>query len=90
MSNSSGWWRRWTAILLPMTSLPLTALSGKVLEGKAIMTDDRDRGYRTAYEEARKAQSPVQAPLPQWDDLPPEMRDAIIHVYFAGRKDAQS
>ena len=44
------------------------------------MTDDKDRGYRTAYEEARKA------PLPPWDELPLPWREMIIYIWFEARK----
>ena len=47
---------------------------------------------QTAYEQARREQSPNGAvplrPLPPWEKLPPEIREAIIHIFYAGRLEA--
>ena len=56
---------------------------------QSTVTTWRLRGtIRTAYEEAR-AQALAEDPpevLPAWEQMPPAMRMAFIHVYGAGRK----
>jgi hypothetical protein len=45
----------------------------------------------TAYEQARRQQSRNGAvplrPLPPWEKLPLEMREAMIQIFYAGRLD---
>ena len=36
----------------------------------------------------RVSNPPNYGPLPKWETLPIQMREAIIHVYLAGRLDA--
>jgi hypothetical protein len=43
-----------------------------------------------AYAEAETEQPLQYDPLPKWETLPIELREAIIHVYLAGRLDALS
>jgi hypothetical protein len=43
---------------------------------------------RDAYENAGHKQPREYPKLPRWEDLPIEMREAFISVYFAGRKAA--
>jgi hypothetical protein len=47
---------------------------------------------RTVYEQARQEQSrngavPLRR-LPPWENLPPEIREAMIHIFYAGRIEA--
>jgi hypothetical protein len=51
---------------------------------------------QTAYKQARQEQLQEQSrngavplrPLPPWQKLPSELREAMIHVFYAGRMDA--
>jgi len=47
---------------------------------------------QTVYEQARQEQSRNGAvplrPLPPWEKLPPEIREAMIHIFYAGRLEA--
>jgi len=45
---------------------------------------------RDAWAQAADEQPSEYPPLPEWDALPIEMREAIISVFIAGRIDAQS
>ena len=45
---------------------------------------------RDAYEEAGREQPSEYPPLPAWEALSQELREAIIHVYYRGRFDAMS
>ena len=52
------------------------------------MNHDRDlKRVREAYADAARKQPAEYPPLPVWEALPSEMREALIHIYFAGRKD---
>jgi hypothetical protein len=42
---------------------------------------------RLAYEQARRKQPKHAQPLPDWDTLPIELREAFIYVYYLGRLD---
>jgi hypothetical protein len=44
---------------------------------------------KAAYEEAGRVQPPEYPPLPPWENLPMEMREALIHVFHAGRTSAK-
>jgi hypothetical protein len=48
------------------------------------MTDDKDRGYRTAYEGSKEGA------LPPWDEFPLPWREMIVHIWFEARKSAES
>jgi len=52
------------------------------------MSDERLNRIREAYAEAESEQPANYGPLPKWETLPIQMREAIIHVYLAGRLDA--
>jgi uncharacterized protein with HEPN domain len=52
------------------------------------MTDDPNKPIREAYADARRKQPAEYPSLPPWEQLPIEVREALIHVYFQGRKDA--
>jgi len=54
------------------------------------MSDDRLKRIQEAYAEAESAQTAEYGPLPKWETLPIQLREAIIHVYLAGRLDALS
>ena len=43
---------------------------------------------RAAYAEAVRTQPRPRRPLPEWDDLEPGLRDALLVIYMLGRKDA--
>ena len=43
---------------------------------------------RDAYEEAGREQPSEYPPLPAWEALSQELREAIIHVYYRGRFEA--
>jgi hypothetical protein len=45
-----------------------------------------DDARRAAYADARRDQPAEQPPLPEWLDLPIELRVAMIHVFSAGRR----
>jgi hypothetical protein len=42
---------------------------------------------RLAYEGAQRHMPEYFPKLPKWEDLPTEMREAIVHVYGVGRID---
>jgi hypothetical protein len=50
------------------------------------MTDNSE--IRAAYENAGHMQLREYPKLPRWEDLPIEMREMIIHIFYAGRKAA--
>jgi len=52
------------------------------------MSDERLNRIQEAYAEAESEQPATYDPLPKWETLPIQMREAIIHVYLAGRLDA--
>jgi hypothetical protein len=52
------------------------------------MSDERLNRIREAYAEVESEQPANYGPLPKWETLPIQMREAIIHVYLAGRLDA--
>ena len=52
------------------------------------MADERLERIRRAYAEAESEQPAEHGLLPKWETLPIQLRDAIIHVYLAGRLDA--
>jgi hypothetical protein len=52
--------------------------------------NERLQKIRDAYEEAGREQPAEYPPLPAWETLSLEMREAIIHVYYRGRFDALS
>jgi hypothetical protein len=52
------------------------------------MSDERLNRIREAYAEAESEQPANYGPLPKWEALPIQMREAIIYVYLAGRLDA--
>ena len=54
------------------------------------MTDDTLFRIRSAYADAEHQQPPHYGPLPKWEDLSIEVREAIICVYHRGRHDAMS
>jgi hypothetical protein len=54
------------------------------------MADERLERIRRAYAEAGTEQPAQYEPLPKWDTLPIQLREAIIHVYLVGRLDAVS
>ena len=54
------------------------------------MSDNRLEHIREAYAEAESEQLANFGPLPKWETLPIRLREAIIHVYLAGRLDALS
>jgi hypothetical protein len=54
------------------------------------MSDERLNRIREAYAEAESEQPAGYGPLPKWETLPIQVREAIIHVYLAGRLDAPS
>jgi len=54
------------------------------------MSDERLTRIREAYAEAESEQPANYDPLPKWETLPIQMREAIIHVYLVGRLDALS
>jgi hypothetical protein len=43
------------------------------------------KAIRAAYYEAERVQPAEYPPLPSWQSLPIELREAFIHVYGAGR-----
>jgi len=49
-----------------------------------------NKAVREAYEEARQEQlrSDPERPLPPWEILPLAMREAMIHIFYAGGKAA--
>jgi hypothetical protein len=49
------------------------------------MLDD----VKAAYEEARRVSPKEYKPLPEWSALPIEIREAFIHVYGKGIRDAR-
>jgi hypothetical protein len=51
---------------------------------------NRVERIQEAYAEAETEQPPQYDPLPQWETLPIQLREAIIYVYLAGRLDALS
>jgi hypothetical protein len=48
-------------------------------------SDPTLKAIRAAYYEAGRVQPADHPPLPAWQSLPIELREAIIHVYHAGR-----
>jgi hypothetical protein len=54
------------------------------------MTDDTLKKIREAYAEACREQSSEYPPLPAWEMLPIQMREALIHVYHQGKIDARN
>jgi hypothetical protein len=54
------------------------------------VSDKRLKRIQTAYAEAESEQPAAYGPLPKWETLPIQVREAIIHVYLAGRLDALS
>ena len=52
------------------------------------MADERLERIQRAYAEAESEQSEEYDPLPKWETLPIQVREAIINVYLAGRLDA--
>jgi hypothetical protein len=54
------------------------------------MADERLERIQRAYAEAETEQPAEYDPLPKWETLPIQMREAIINVYLAGRVDALS
>jgi len=54
------------------------------------MADARLRRIQEAYTEAESDQPAEYEPLPKWETLPIQVREAIINVYLAGRVDALS
>jgi len=54
------------------------------------MADERLERIRRAYAEAETEQPAQYEPLPKWETLPIQLREAIIHVYLAGRLNALS
>jgi hypothetical protein len=55
-----------------------------------VSDDERLKRIQAAYAEAEDEQPANYGPLPKWEMLPIQVRDAIIHVYLAGRLDALS
>jgi hypothetical protein len=51
------------------------------------VTSDLEK-VREAYARARAAQPSEYPPLPTWENLPLQMREAFIDVFGAGRMDA--
>ena len=54
------------------------------------MADERLKRIRRAYTEAETEQPAHYEPLPKWETLPIQLREAIIHVYLVGKLDALS
>jgi hypothetical protein len=54
------------------------------------MSDERLERIKGAYAEAESEQPANYGPLPKWETLPIQLREAIIHVYLVGRLDALS
>jgi hypothetical protein len=54
------------------------------------MADERLRRIQAAYTESESDQPAEYEPLPKWESLPIQVREAIINVYLAGRLDALS
>ena len=54
------------------------------------MSDERLKRIQEAYAQAESEQPAEYDPLPKWETLPIQLREAIIHVYLAGRLDALS
>ena len=54
------------------------------------MSDERLKRIQEAYAGAESEQPAEYDPLPKWETLPIQMREAIIHVYLAARLDALS
>jgi len=52
--------------------------------------DERLRRIQQAYAETESEQPAEYDPLPKWETLPIQVREAIINVYLAGRLDALS
>jgi hypothetical protein len=53
------------------------------------MTDDEQLArIRHHYAESARTMPEWHEPLPRWEDLAPVVREAIIHVYHQGRRDA--
>jgi hypothetical protein len=52
--------------------------------------NERLQKIRDAYDEAGREQPSQYPPLPAWETLSQELREAIIHVYYRGRIDAMS
>jgi hypothetical protein len=54
------------------------------------MADERIERIQRAYAEAETEQPAEYDPLPKWETLPIQVREAIVNVYLAGRLDALS
>jgi hypothetical protein len=52
--------------------------------------DERLQKIKDAYDEAGREQPSQSPPLPAWETLSQELREAIIHVYYRGRFEAMS
>jgi len=52
------------------------------------MTDNIVTKIRTAYADAARMQPSDDPPLPDWTELPRELREVLIFMWYAGRKDA--
>jgi hypothetical protein len=48
-------------------------------------SDPTLKAIRAAYYEAGRVQPADYPPLPSWQSLPIELREAFIHVYHSGR-----
>ena len=54
------------------------------------MSVERLERIQAAYAESEEEQPADYEPLPKWETLPIQLREAIIHVFLAGRLDALS
>jgi hypothetical protein len=52
--------------------------------------DETLQKIRQAYAQAGRDQPAEYLPLPDWEALSQELREAIIHGYYRGRLDAMS
>jgi hypothetical protein len=72
----------------------MVIISGGMIQGRARAgvtgdhMDERLMKIRDAYEEAGREQPSEYPPLPAWEALSQELREAIIHVYYRGRFEA--
>jgi hypothetical protein len=62
--------------------------SGQETKRTAAMSDGTLKRIRLVYAQAERRQRPEYSPLPKWETLSIEVREAIIHVYRQGRLDA--
>jgi hypothetical protein len=51
--------------------------------------DETLKKIRAAYYEAARVQLTEYDPLPKWDALPIQLREALIHMWHVGREDSR-